>query len=391
MEGNTNRERLEAAIPDMPPAFDYAVRQTLEGIVRIKSRRRRLRVLALSFCCVMLAAGAALALTGRIGLFNFFGFGADYEAVQPEAYDLTRYDVAFYSFPHVDVAIREAAWDGRVLRILYSVRDRAAASPYTDAQLNQYIANEDGDYITGFTMPNADADGVRAYYGCDYLFINGESLSLTGMMGSRAGEQNGEVLVALECELNERIQSEGAPITLGERFTVSLPIVTFIDENGRRVNNTPEELSFEVENTNLPGVSRVRLPKPARFAGGALEITDFTITPIRVYVTARYVFNQDATAQAVAAMDNAVILADLADKGGEALRSLDFGYGLRDVETTFDVNAAGEWQAAYRLIPGKTPYLEVSAAYVTCAHYPDTFTYTLCEGIQIDIPNRRAE
>ena len=50
-------------------------------------------------------------------------------------------------------------------------------------------------------------------------------LCLTGYMASRAGSEPGEVLVALESDLVERIASEKADITLGDTFEVWLPII----------------------------------------------------------------------------------------------------------------------------------------------------------------------
>ncbi|MEI3428524.1 MAG: hypothetical protein V8Q82_04760 [Christensenellales bacterium] len=71
-----------------------------------------------------------------LNLFNFFeDLGSPSPTVQPEAYTLTAHDVASHSFEHTDVAVREASWDGRVLRILYSVRDRTVDDVFTDDEI----------------------------------------------------------------------------------------------------------------------------------------------------------------------------------------------------------------------------------------------------------------
>ena len=118
MQNESNRQRLERAFPPMDAAFDHAVRSTLENIVQEDTMqvKRPLRVLAITLALVICLAGTALAVGNGLNLFNFFEvIGSPNPTVQPEAYTLTAHDVASYSFEHTDVAVREAAWDGRVL------------------------------------------------------------------------------------------------------------------------------------------------------------------------------------------------------------------------------------------------------------------------------------
>lgn len=186
--------------------------------------------------------------------------------MQPEAYTLTAHDVASHSFEHTDVAVREAAWDGRVLRILYSVRDRTVERVFTDEDI------WDGNY----DLPGARQDGITADWGCDYVYVNGVKLCLTGYMASRAGSEPGEVLVALESDLVERIASEKADITLGDTFEVWLPIIGM---GGK--DETPEDLHFTVQNTDLVGVRHIALPEKTVLDDGTeIEVTNFMITPI---------------------------------------------------------------------------------------------------------------
>ena len=138
MQHENNRQRLERAFPPMDAAFDHAVRSTLENIVQEDTMqvKRPLRVLAITLALVICLAGTALAVGSGLNLFNFFeDIGSPSPTVQPEAYTLTAHDVASHSFEHTDVAVREAAWDGRVLRILYSVRDRTVDHVFTDDEI----------------------------------------------------------------------------------------------------------------------------------------------------------------------------------------------------------------------------------------------------------------
>ena len=138
MQHENNRQRLERAFPPMDAAFDHAVRSTLENIVQEDTMqvKRPLRVLAITLALVICLAGTALAVGSGLNLFNFFeDIGSPSPTVQPEAYTLTAHDVASHSFEHTDVAVREASWDGRVLRILYSVRDRTVDHVFTDDEI----------------------------------------------------------------------------------------------------------------------------------------------------------------------------------------------------------------------------------------------------------------
>ena len=94
-------------------------------------KRKTLCMLAAAVC-LMLAAGAA---EEEIGVRNYYADGqlmGASPAVLPEAERLILHDAGAYSFAHTDVTMKDVCWDGRVLRIVYSVRDRTADSVYTD-------------------------------------------------------------------------------------------------------------------------------------------------------------------------------------------------------------------------------------------------------------------
>ncbi len=352
MKRKTNREILESALPPMDARFDRAVRGTLEGILRREQTPRRLLRLALPIMLSLLALGAAIAAGQGLNLFNFFSFWQNMPAVQPEAYTLTQYDIASYSFEHVDVSIREAAWDGRVLRLLYSVRDRAAARPYTDEELS-----------ADFRMESADLDGISAYMGCDYVYINGVSLCLTGSMASRAGEENGEVLIALECNLLSRIAAEAPGLVLGDAFDVCLPFLG---------TNTPRELHFTVSNTGIPGVRSLALPGAQTLGGIAYEVTDLTISPIRVYLTVRATLPIGYTD---AQINQAVL--EAMNPALNALPLCDSSAALLNGDPEFIETANGEVLTLNHVPEGERALLEINAEFATSKQYPDEFHLTV--------------
>lgn len=372
MQNESNRHRLERAFPPMDAAFDHAVRSTLENIVQEDTMqvKRPLRVLAITLALVICLAGTALAVGSGLNLFNFFeDIGSPSPTVQPEAYTLTAHDVASHSFEHTDVAVREAAWDGRVLRILYSVRDRTVDRVFTD----------DDIWTGNYDLPGARQDGITADWGCDYLYVNGVSLCLTGWMASRAGSEPGEVLVALESDLVERIASEKADITLGDTFEVWLPIIGM---GGK--DETPEDLHFTVQNTDLVGVRHIALPEKTVLADGTeIAITNFMITPIRIYIQATVTLPAGLTDEEI---DSYVwgISKESTQFGQEIV---DGGRGVTNAPKQEFVNKEdGTVYTAYHLPEGERAVLRYEYVLSTSDSYPEVFKLTI-DGTEISVPN----
>lgn len=373
-----NKKAFESAFPDVPQAFDFAMRKTLEEIQMKNAKRATLRTCLLVGLALMVMCGAALALTGNINLFNFFDFSQPYQTVQPDAYKLTQSDAASYDFDHVTVSIKEAAWDGRVMRVMYSIRDRAATGRFDDESVQNQT----------YAFPAADADGIRAYNGCDWMYINGESVCLTGYMSSRAGEQNGEILVALESDLSQRLPVDAPNVTLGDSFTVSLPIQLrrnadgsiYVGENGFE-NLTPDALTFTVQNTNLAGVRDVRLPQSVRFDDYTFNVTMLKITPIRVYLMADIVVDEGCDYDRTEVIASNWADAVLGDGKGQNLMSFECGYGQVGVKV--DVV---DGECVYTLPEGDV-HIELDMTFITAETYPETFVLTGKDGKQITIPN----
>ena len=372
MQHENNRQRLERAFPPMDAAFDHAVRSTLENIVQEDTMqvKRPLRVLAITLALVICLAGTALAVGSGLNLFNFFEvIGSPNPTVQPEAYTLTAHDVASHSFEHTDVAVREAAWDGRVLRILYSVRDRTVDRVFTD----------DDIWTGNYDLPGARQDGITADWGCDYLYVNGVSLCLTGWMASRAGSEPGEVLVALESDLVERIASEKADITLGDTFEVWLPIIGM---GGK--DETPADLHFTVKNTDLAGVRHIALPEKTVLADGTeIAITNFMITPIRIYIQATVTLPAGLTDEEI---DSYVwgISKESTQFGQEIV---DGGRGVTNAPKQEFVNKEdGTVYTAYHLPEGERAVLRYEYVLSTSDSYPEVFKLTI-DGTEISVPN----
>lgn len=111
--------------PEPTPLFQGAMAQALEQIAREEARppRRhisRRRVLAVALAALLILSMAMAAALGR-NVIDFFTMGNVTDSQR-----MIQKNLAHASFDHCDITIREAAYDGMSLYILYAVQDRDA-------------------------------------------------------------------------------------------------------------------------------------------------------------------------------------------------------------------------------------------------------------------------
>ena len=272
----TNKELLESAFPEKPVQFDFAVRKALEEVQNMQKKHVR-RTFALVVFLSLALIGSALAITNAVGVLNFFDrtLPDEYQTVQKDAYSLVKSDIASYDFEHVTVSVKEAIYDGEMLRVVVSIRDRAATAPFedSDALMNGQISFE-----------AAEKDRIN-WSIMDWLYIDGKSVCPEGETGLRAGTENGEVL--------QYIQTYVDKSTVGDSFTVSLPLQRpegryEKDENGELIDPTPKELTFTLSSTNLPGVTYLKTGQTRSYDSYSATVEKALISPLRVYVNVRF-------------------------------------------------------------------------------------------------------
>lgn len=231
-----------------------------EGETAMKKKIPAAAVIALVLLLAALAT--AMALTNSFGLFNLMGKDKDeaFSIVQQDGYAILMTNLASYSFEHVDVTIKEAVYDGRYLRVVYSTKDRSATEPFQVDLSNMEQAES-------FTFDAANKDHIN-WMMVDWCMINGEYVDPLGECGTYVGEGNGEIVVWEQFDLSQ--------VTLGDTFTVELPI--------RNTKDTPKELSFSMSSVNLPGVYKIQLPEETRIGDYTAKVSEFIISPIRIYL-----------------------------------------------------------------------------------------------------------
>jgi len=344
---------------------DAALRQKIEEQITLEGKTVKKRTsLALVFAlALVLLTAAAFALTDGFGLFDLMGRHKDegHADVQKEAFDLVNRDVARASFGHVDVVVTEAVYDGKYLRVVHSTRERDATAPFD----GQAIWNGN------FRFPAAEEDGV-SWNSLDWAIVNGQDVNPLGEAGADAGGRNGETLAWIQYDLSE--------LEPADTLKVQLPI------RGRKsIEN--DELSFEIPATNLPGVVRLQPPAEVRFEDYSLKVTEFMLSPIRVYLTAEMTVDAGVPFERCDRILWGWMNGALADEKGEnALKQSASGGGAG----FYIENTQYDEKTFYERItdPAKPVRMGVNLEFMTAESYPDAFRFSW-DGDALTIRNER--
>jgi hypothetical protein len=190
------RSQIEQITPDVPGAFHEAMEGTFGLICRQEAARRsanimninrksfKRRTLVLVIAAVLVIATAAIAAGLHYGLFDtLLGAGRD----NAEAF--IQHDLAKVSFNECDVEVKEAAYDGISLYLMYSVRERAAKEPVGvyDDTIKRWVADES-------SLPAMQRDGIGWW--TDSIWINGKGVNMPNMSGgdTMGSDTPGELL-----------------------------------------------------------------------------------------------------------------------------------------------------------------------------------------------------
>lgn len=230
---------------------------------RQRMPRRRFAAIVLAIVLALALAAVAVGAAMRRGVFNFlydFGFDRSGAQVQEAAQGLLRTDLASLSLAHVDVAVREAVYDGHDLRVVYSVteRGRTADNPFTEEDLYKSVI--DAGWEDGLTC-------------CDWIEVNGQDAYFNDTFQA-VGESPGEMLYYLQTNLPDwgitdvgDTMTIGLPMTRGEdgrtyihdalRFTIDATVPGGLVRRAAPVEVTLGEVPFTLEEAEFSPVSGI--------------------------------------------------------------------------------------------------------------------------------------
>ena len=233
----------------------------MEAFPRPFVKRRVVLILVVLAVLALAALGVAAALSP--GVFSFLWGQHDPNSyVQENAAGLLKTDLPSISREHVEIIIREAAYDGKELRVVYSVRDKNATRLYTTSTWDDVTLLSEA----------ARLDGLGAI--CDWVMVNGQDPDLSEA-GTLTGDRPGELLFYIQSLLADQdIHPKGD-------FTVGLPLEWGTDPStGRYRPYVPPELTFTLNAEEAMRLLRTATPAETTVEGIRIEITEATFSPV---------------------------------------------------------------------------------------------------------------
>ena len=264
MNDENVKKMLEKAFPDTPSLFHDRMADVKEGKT---GHQRRLGKIALVCALALMVCGGAVAAMTHYGVFNFNpGFSDDYYFTLPGAEKMIHYNLAEEKTGGLTWKVKEAAYDGRVLRVLYSV-----TAP--------------GMEITEDGIDGALADMHRKYgvslecEGTGEIFVNGQGVNLS-TTDYKPGQNPGEIEGWFDCKM-EGYETDGYVKPQGE-ITVSMP---FRYDNDDLKAQNPAGLEFTMDAGDAADSYVLALPEPCTLDTGAVAVfTDLHFSPVTVFM-----------------------------------------------------------------------------------------------------------
>lgn len=348
-------------------------------------------VLALA-AVLVLGTLTAFALTRGFGMFDILSDGVNpaMTAMKTGGEQMMKTNLATHSFKHCDVTISEALYDGRYLRITYTVRDRSIKTPLYDTPTNV-------DMINGFTQDYPedfpDAPPKKPEYAqaqktflehvrqdgiwwttTDWCVVNGQDINPLGPTAVFTTENPGETMTYVQFNMRE---AEPA-----DEYKVLVPIL------GR---DTPEDMTFTIPGKNLEGIRKLPLPEPKKVGNYEIRIDDFTLTPIAVYVKATLTIDAGVDIKECLRISNSWFVdSKLTDEKGQTPLKWYDGSGGLIKNYQFDVKEInGQPEGIDTIIdPTKPVEAVIDIEYLPMDAYPDVFRLGISETEFILISNR---
>lgn len=273
---------LEESFPQTPDSFHARMEQTVQS-ARQQSRfthRRHLAKAALICALTLIVGGAAVAAMNHYGVLNFnSGWEDDYYFTLPGAQDMIRYDLTQAQTGNILWKVKEAIYDGRVLRLLYSAQDLTETNPFPTPE-QDYGFDDMERYYTA--MARREGVALKAD-GNGEIIVNGKGVNLQSV-DMRFGTELGEIEFWVDCRMEYYDPETGdyASIRPEGVISVSLP---FFFQDGVAPGNAPEALAFQMDVGDAASRYALRLPEPVTLDNGTVaRISDLHFSPANIFL-----------------------------------------------------------------------------------------------------------
>ncbi len=301
MKKHELRDALAAAVPEAAPIFGSAMRATLAELARQENERQgtpiakrvmnKRRALTLVLAVLLLVAAVATAAT----LLARDLFDVTMGDTPTNAASLTQYNLAKETVGSAEITVREAAYDGMTLYIVYSIRDLTATEPLGAADESGERRLREEDY--------ARIEGLGVGWWWDNLWIDGKSVNMPNMSGGEdlPGEENGEALYYMQYRLDqENVFLDGKSVEIalpiGERQAFESLIRT--DEGIAK----PEKgmVTFRLDCSSRGQVATEEPNLTTEAAKWRAKVSKVVYTPLQMYVTLDWAVKPEVMAAYIA-------------------------------------------------------------------------------------------
>lgn len=266
-----------AQTPDIVRERMQAVAQKARTQRKARGKRMMTRVL-LAALIVLSVTGLAAGVMNHYGVFNFRQLGEGYNFTLPEAQEMVYSDLCDVTTGNIAWQVREAAYDGRVLRIVYSMRDLTATEPF---DVKQYAQHDQFGFASQGYYELGAREGVSLR--CDgngAINVNGQDVNLM-TVEYRLGELPGEYLVWIDCRMeyyDQELRRYQAIYPEGT-VTVEMPFLF----QGDSTEGMAKGLRFEMDVSDYASRFAVTLPSPYTLKDGAvITFSDIHFSPATV-------------------------------------------------------------------------------------------------------------
>ncbi len=283
MDDRRLKETLEKAFPDTPAAFHDRLLAAEADLKKEKKTMNGKMVLRMALVCLLVLslAGGALAAVHHYGVFNFRPNWESHYFTLPGAEDMIHYDLAEVKTGKLTWKVKEAAYDGRVLRVLYSVQDTDMDAPLTG----------DDPFAAYYNMYQKYGVDLEAD-GCGELLVNDVPVNMESM-DARFSEENGEIEFWFDCRLEGY---HGIKLLPEGEIAVSMPFHFQTEE--AKASAEADALSFTMDVGDAVTRYALALPAPYDLGNGAtLTFTDLHFSPVTVFMDAAITFSPERNIQ----------------------------------------------------------------------------------------------
>ena len=282
---------LKKTIPQASPLFGSVMRETLANLARAEAMKgepaakpmiTKRRTMVFVLAAILLAATVAAAAT----LLARNVFDVTMGDIPQNAAVLTQHNLARETVGHVEISVKEAAYDGISLYILYGIRDLTATEPLgaIDNEIGtRSLRQEDYDRIAELNVG----------WWLDNLWIDGVKVSMPNMshMEGLPGEENGEALYYAMFRLDqENLFLSGKDVEIAMPIGEYQDYETLVWDEGTGKLAKPEKglITFRMD---CSGREQVTTTEPNILMEGpnwSAKASRVVYSPLQLYITLKW-------------------------------------------------------------------------------------------------------